>query len=169
MDITPKTNINKLLEAYPQLESYLMGINKKYRKLKNPVLRRTVGRIATLTQVAKVGGFEVGDLVDRLRKEVGQPPLGADAEVPAETAEPKPDWADTPPSVTLDGTALLDAEKNPLAEVSKALKKMEKGEILCLETDFLPAPLIDTFREQGLEVYSTARSETDYCTKVRKN
>ncbi|OQX60002.1 MAG: hypothetical protein B5M52_01560 [Helicobacteraceae bacterium 4484_230] len=167
MEITPKTNINALLQAYPELEAYLMQLNKKYKKLKNPVLRRTVGRIATLTQVAKIGGFEVLDLVNRLRSEVAQPPLGETAvETEAKEVEKRPEWAKAVPAVTLDGTALLDAEKNPLTEVSKAMKTLEPAEVLCLTTDFSPAPLIDTFREQGYAVWSEEYNENDYRTYI---
>jgi hypothetical protein len=167
MEITPKTNINALLRAYPELEAYLMQLNKKYKKLKNPVLRRTVGRIATLTQVAKIGGFEVLDLVNRLRSEVDQPPLGETAvKTVAEETEKQPEWAKTAPTVTLDGTALLDAEKNPLTEMSRAIKTLKPAEVLCLTTDFLPVPLIDTFREQGYAVWSETCSESDYRTYI---
>ncbi len=169
MEITPQTNINALLKAYPELESFLMGLNKKYKKLKNPVLRKTVGRIATLTQVAKIGGFETADLVNRLRKEVGQAPLDV-SENTAENAaaEPKPAWAGKAPAVTIDATALLDAQKNPLGEVSKALKTLAADETLCLTSDFLPEPLIDTFRDQGYDVWSEQRDEEHYRTYIRR-
>ena len=68
MKITPQTKIHDLLKTYPKLERFLMDLNPKYKKLKNPVLRRTVARIATLTQVAKIGGYDPIELVNMLRK-----------------------------------------------------------------------------------------------------
>jgi len=169
MEITPETNINALLETYPQLEKFLMELNPKYKKLKNPVLRRTIARIATLKQVALIGGYETLDLVNRLREQVGQAPLDQ-GEKPAkhEEKEAPPSWIPEEPAVRLDGGALLDAEKNPLAEVRKALKQQPPGSVLLLETDFLPAPLIDTFREEGYQVYTREIDSQHYRTWIRK-
>ena len=170
LEVTPKTNINALLEAYPQLEAFLMGLNPKYKKLKNPVLRRTIARVATLTQVAMIGGYKPEELVNLIRKELGQPPLGETANPESETPteEPRPDWAGGEPARILDGGALLEEQKNPLAEVRKALKDVPAGQPVRLDTDFLPAPLIDTFREEGLEVWTEKLGESEYRTWVRK-
>jgi hypothetical protein len=170
MEITPKTNINAMLEAYPELENFLMGINPKYKKLKNPVLRRTIARMATLTQVAMIGGYKPEELVNLIRKELGQPPLGEtgapESVMPAEKS--RPGWAAGEPALILDGGALLDAEKNPLAEVRKALKEVPAGHPVRLDTDFLPAPLIDAFREEGLEVWNEKKGESEYSTWIIK-
>jgi uncharacterized protein (DUF2249 family) len=169
MEITPQTNINALLEAYPRLESYLMGLNPKYKKLKNPILRRTVARIASLSQVAKIGGYDPVELTNLIRKELGQPPLGENDETKSspETEEQKPAWVNDA-ALILDAGALLKAEKNPLAEVRKAMKKLEPGQTLRLDTDFLPAPLIDTFKEDGIPVWTEKLSENEFHTWLLK-
>ena len=169
MEITPQTKIHDLLKTFPQLEKFLMDLNPKYKKLKNPVLRRTVARIATLTQVAKIGGYDPIDLVNRLRKEVGQPPLSMQENpVESQERESAPEWIAKKPEATIDANKLLDEEKNPLAEVSKALKGLKEGDVVLIESDFLPSPLIDTFKEQGHEVYSQKESETRYLTYIKK-
>ncbi len=168
LEITPKTKVHDLLEAYPQLEEFLIGLNPKYRKLKNPILRRTVAKIATLTQVAMIGGYGVAELVNRLRKEVGQPPLDA-AEAEESSPQKTPLWISEEPAKILDANALLEEEKNPLSETTRALRALESGEILLIESDFLPAPLIDTFKEQGHEVYSAEESPGHFLTYIRKS
>ena len=45
--ITPKTKVGELLDAYPELEPVLMGLAPAFNKLKNPVLRKTIGKVAT--------------------------------------------------------------------------------------------------------------------------
>ena len=169
MEITPQTKIHDLLKTFPQLEKFLMDLNPKYKKLKNPVLRRTVARIATLTQVAKIGGYDPIDLVNRLRKEVGQPPLSMQENpVESQERESAPEWIAKKPEATIDANKLLDEEKNPLAEVSKVLKGLKEGDVVLIESDFLPSPLIDTFKEQGHEVYSQKENETRYLTYIKK-
>ena len=46
MVISPKTKVGELLDAYPELESVLMEMSPAFEKLKNPILRRTVARVA---------------------------------------------------------------------------------------------------------------------------
>ena len=53
--ITPKTKVLELIEAFPQLEDVLIDYVPAFEKLKNPVLRWTVGRITSLQQAAAVG------------------------------------------------------------------------------------------------------------------
>jgi len=65
--ITPKTKIYDLLEAYPQLEDPLITAAPQFKKLKNPILRRTIARVTTLSQAATIGGIRVEDLVNALR------------------------------------------------------------------------------------------------------
>jgi TusA-related sulfurtransferase len=168
MEITPKTKVNDLLNAYPELEAFLMRLNPKYKKLKNPILRRTVAKIATLTQVAKIGGYDVLELVNLLRKEVGQPPLGEEAKPAEEEVAQAPTWISEEPKAIIDANKLLDEEKNPLAEVSKTLKSLQSGDIVLIESDFLPSPLIDTFKEQGHEVYAKEAEEGKFLTYIRK-
>jgi hypothetical protein len=69
--ITPKTKVAELIDAYPQLEQVLISYVPAFEKLRNPVLRRTVARITTLQQAAVIGGANVEDLINHLRKEVG--------------------------------------------------------------------------------------------------
>ena len=168
MEITPTTKINDLLNAYPRLEDFLMELNPKYKKLKNPILRRTVARIATLSQVAKIGGYDTIELVNLLRKEVGEPPLHADEEGGERSEEEAPTWIAQRPKIIVDANRLLDEEKNPLAEVSRELKRLKPGETLLIESDFLPSPLIDTFKEQGYEVYAAEAEKDRFMTYVRK-
>ena len=88
--ITPKTKVLELIEAYPQLEDILIDYAPAFKKLKNPVLRKTVARIATLQQAAAVGHVKVEDLINRLRSEVGQDLFSGQSSVAYNTV--KPGW-----------------------------------------------------------------------------
>ncbi len=68
LPITPDTKVGALLEAYPELEEHLIACAPAFAKLRNPLLRRTVAKVATLEQAARVGGIGVRDLVRRLRE-----------------------------------------------------------------------------------------------------
>jgi uncharacterized protein (DUF2249 family) len=147
------------LDEYPFLEEELIKLNPKFKKLKNPVLRRTVARIASVKQAAKVGGMDPGELLNFLRQKVGQAPV--DVEVQEERAV-APEWITAEPKIIIDGNKLLDEGKNPLAELSKAIKDLHKGDVVLLLTDFRPEPLIEEMKKRGHEVYSDAEGERHY-------
>lgn len=75
MEITDQVKVNQLLQEFPQLEAFLISINPKFEKLKNPILRRSIGSIATLKQAALVADLPPAEFVNQLRTEVGQASL----------------------------------------------------------------------------------------------
>ena len=108
MEITSQSKLFDVLEAYPFLESQIINIAPPFQNLKNPVLRRTVGKIATLEKVAQVGGMSVYKLVNTLRKAVGQDELQAASsrnvviEIPRVADDPE--WIAGEPQFTINGT-----------------------------------------------------------------
>ena len=84
MTITPKTTVHTLLKEYPFLLDFLAGYHPEFKKLTNPVLRRTVGRMATLDAVAEQGNVPLNQLM-----------LDIAAEIEAKTGS-RPEIADKP-------------------------------------------------------------------------
>jgi DUF438 domain-containing protein len=72
MELSAKTRVNDLITKYPFLKDYLVGLNPEFRMLDNPVMRRTVGRIATLGRVALIGGMDLKVLLDGIASEIGK-------------------------------------------------------------------------------------------------
>jgi hypothetical protein len=67
-----KIKVLELIETYPELEDVLIEYAPAFKNLKNQVFRRTVAKIAKLQQAAAIGGVKTEELINRLRKEVGQ-------------------------------------------------------------------------------------------------
>jgi len=141
--ITPKTKIHDLLEAYPDLEEELIRIAPTFKKLKNPVLRRTVARVTNLRQAATVAGLNVEELVNALRQKSGQDSIsGFDNENQYNTTVPN--WfSATKITETLDIREMLQEGEQPVHPVLTAAKKLGDDDILEVIAPFLPAPLID--------------------------
>lgn len=156
--ITPKTKVLQLIETYPQLEEVLINYVPAFSKLKNPILRRTVAKIATLQQAATIGNVKVGDLINHLRKEVGQELMSDEAETPYNMT--KPTWFDQNLVVQeLDVREMLAAGEHPVNQVMSDLKKLPANSIYKLIAPFLPAPLID--KASSLEVKHWVVREKD--------
>lgn len=159
--ITPKTKVGELLDAYPQLEETLIGYVPAFETLKNPVLRRTIGRVTTLQQAASVGGVQVEDLINTLRKEVGQD-LFAGVEG-ARYNTVRPAWfAEDRVAATLDARAMLAAGEHPVGQVIADLNKMAPGQIYKLLAPFLTAPLIDKATSLGAAHWVTRQGDGAY-------
>lgn len=140
--ITPKTKILQAIEAYPQLEELLISYVPAFVKLKNPVLRKTVARIATLQQAAAIGNVPVEELINKLRAEVGQNLFTQNENQMYNTQQPE--WYnESLIAGELDARPMLAAGEHPVNQVIADLKILETGKIYKLTAPFLPAPLID--------------------------
>jgi hypothetical protein len=163
--ITPELKVGDFLATYPELEAVLVAQAPAFANLKNPVLRRTVARVATLAQAARVGGVDVRALVRTLREAAGvkdEPVIGAGSSVDvaasaAATDDACPSWYDASHVVsTLDADEWLARGDHPLGEMQRRVQALTCHQIVCLDSGFVPAPLVDAFRRQGLEVATFA-------------
>jgi hypothetical protein len=154
--IDAKTKVGPLLDAYPDLEDVLIGIAPPFRKLKNPLLRRSVAKVASLKHVAAVGRVPLDGLLNKLRIAVGQEPVGhAEGEESGDYFSEQPTWFDKARVVrTIDELADTPADTMALPTVAKAAESLGEGDILELVTTFLPAPGIDIMRDRGFRVWS---------------
>ena len=119
LPIMPSTKVAALLDRYPQLEDVLIGMAPPFRKLKNPILRKSVAKVASLRQAAAVGRLPVEELVNRLRTAVGQQPLAPEdlGDTVSYFAE-QPDWFDRAKIVcSIDQRLGGDEDKMPIVTV----------------------------------------------------
>ncbi len=166
--ITPRTKVGELLDYFPELEPVLMELAPAFRRLKNPILRKTIGKVATLQQASLIGNISVGDLVNRLRKEVGQEQLIM-SDAASGTQGLPPGWLkEKKIAIAFDATLLINSGKNPMQQILHNLDKTEKDEVFKLTSPFIPAPIIDKISKMGYEHYTNKISETEFHTFFHK-
>lgn len=160
LTITPETKVGPLLDRYPQLEAPLMKLSPAFAKLRNPLLRKTVAKVATLQQVAKIGEVPIGTLINTLRKELGIEEKWKGGAADKSDGSDVPEWfAQAKISMLLDAAPILEAGEHPLNRVMSELQKLEPGAIYELVTPFVPAPLLDAVSKKGFEVWSQKQSD----------
>lgn len=160
--ITPKTKIYDLLEHYPQLEEVLTGQAPQFRKLTNPVLRKTITKITSLSQAATIAGLNVEVLVNTLRCEVGQDDMHAMSESSVINFM-QPEWfAEDKVSHDLDVREMLHRGEHPVHEVLAAVKALDEGTILRMIAPFNPVPLIEKSLSLGYQHWVNKISEEEY-------
>jgi hypothetical protein len=140
MDISANTKIDDLLKEYPFLEDFLVKLSPQFKGLKNPIMRKILGKVATLSKVAGIGGLDLDDFL-----------ASVTAEINRQTGQ-----AAKPEGSTPDGDAAGDAISDPeekqtaLKEIIKALHAGE--DMAVLKQRF--SQLID-----GVEASEIARME----------
>ncbi len=161
--ITPKTKIFDLLEAYPQLEDVLISFAPPFKKLKNPVLRKTITKITNLSQASVIGGIKVEELINKLRAEVGQTASGSIETEDSNYTTEKPDWFDESNiSESINIREMLNAGEQPVHEVLALLKKLDSGKILKVIAPFIPAPLIDKSLSLNYEHWLDKKADEEF-------
>lgn len=154
-NITPETKVGKLLEDFPELEDTLIRLSPSFKKLRNPVLRKTVAKVATLRQVAKVGDIPLADLINALRRETGLTEVDVIEGDAAGGIDERPEWSDAARIVQrFDARPMIEAGQQPLGTVLTQIKELKEGEIYELITPFVPVPLIDMVKEKGYAVWT---------------
>jgi hypothetical protein len=156
--IGPETTVGALLEAYPELESALIEMAPAFAKLRNPVVRRTVAKVATLEQAAKIGGISLQSMILQLRNLTGQsvqelPVLEPEHEASSDNAS----WLTAGRIVEeIDADAMLERGIHPIGKIREAVAALAPGEVVVLRSSFRPQPLIETLRNAGAAVHSSS-------------
>lgn len=170
MEINAHTKVGALLAAHPELEEPLIEWVPAFAKLRNPILRATVAKVASLEQAARVGGVPLPrshTVPSPMRLGLEEGP-GKEA-APSRTVEVWPDWFHPEKVVaTLDAAALLQEGGHPLAQVKKALAAHPAGSIVVLNSDFEPAPLLDQLSREGFQV-TCIHNGGAFRTAIRRN
>jgi hypothetical protein len=155
-NITPETKVGALLDNYPDIEELLISLSPSFKKLRNPVLRKTVAKVANLRQVAQVENIPLAELINKLRKAAGLDLVDSDEIEGSSCGSTRPEWVQKMKVVeTFDAGSLIDSGGFPLHEINPKLKEMKEGEMFLLITPFLPAPMLDAMKKQGYQCWST--------------
>ncbi len=166
--INPETKVGELLDAFPEAEGVLVELAPRFKALSNPVLRRTVARVTTLEQAARVGGIQVSVMILALRSALG---VGGEAVAEGDSAGvgETPAWVEnSAPVAVIDAGALLDAGETPVGEVTRRLARMEPGQVLKIAAPFNPAPLVDAVRAKGHEVFTASCASDEWVVFIQR-
>ncbi|MFH2008490.1 MAG: DUF1858 domain-containing protein [bacterium] len=166
--ITPDLKVAKLLFEYPELEEVLIGIAPAFKKLRNPVLRKTVARITSLRQAARVGGVSVGALVNKLRVAAGQEEAFLGEEGGDAASTERPAWVQSSTVELFDAREAIEGGGHPLPQALAAVDKLEAGHAFAIVTPFLPAPMIDKIEQKGFRSWTEQKGPEHFVTYFAK-
>ena len=70
MELNPNVKVNDLLNRYPFLKDFLITLSPEFKMLDNPIMRKTVGRVASLKKAAMIAGLDVQKVLDDIAAEI---------------------------------------------------------------------------------------------------
>jgi len=172
MAILAKTKIKDALEKYPELKDVLKGLSPRFKKLDNPVIFKMVSRWATFSDVARIGGLSICELLHALNEAIGtEEELSKYAPECIKEREPEisdekiPDWVEKAQQVVL-----MDVrERNDffLPEVLSAINRLEQDQVLLVINSFYPAPLANMLQEKGNAFYYQQVSPVEHRLHIK--
>jgi DUF438 domain-containing protein len=70
MKLSPDTKLNNLLNEYPFIKEFLIELDPHFKALEKPLLRKTIGKVATLGKISMIGGIELNILLAEIAGEI---------------------------------------------------------------------------------------------------
>jgi uncharacterized protein (DUF2249 family) len=144
-----------------------------FEMLRNAAARRTMARLVTIEQAARIAGIDAATLVARLNVALGVDPSeaaaassseGADASAAARAEGAPAGLLETPAEriVDLDVRDDLRAGREPFRKIFDAARALPPGHVLRLRAIFEPAPLYAVLGKQALGHYTERLAADDW-------
>ena len=172
--------IASVLAHDERLLDVFVAASPTFEKLRSAAMRKTMARLVTVEQAARIAGIEPGRLVAQLNAALGEVAPGtsaAPAVVPVPDAAPAPALVPVPaaalvpvpaawrtaPLVDLDVREALRAGQEPFSRILDAARALPVGSVLRVRAIFEPAPLYAVLAKYGLAHATERLADDDWC------
>lgn len=167
MIVTRNTKISKILRENMDAIEVIATINKHFKKLKNPVLRRVLAPRVTVKDAAKIGNISTNTFLKHLEA-AGFQVVYEQEEASHQNPDNKNLTLDRKNVVLLDVRPIILAGNDPFADIMKAIKNLKKGQTLELINVFEPTPIIQILEEKGYKSWTEKIDSEEYHTYFSK-
>jgi DUF438 domain-containing protein len=170
MELNAKTKIDSLLKQYPFLLDFLITLSPHFKNLKNPLIRKTMGKVATLKQAADIGGLDIEGLISALTAEIDKQTVtdgGSDKSAPAAMDETPTDSVEKQEILKgiirdLHDGADMEVLKERFRELSQGVEAIEIAKMeQALMDEGLPVEEIKRLCDVHVEIFKEALEEQD--------
>lgn len=173
MKINKNSRVSTLIDENEAVIDVIASINKNFKKLKNPILRKVLAPRVSIADAAKVGGVTIDVLLNKL-KDIGFEFEGDPGQVKEYEEKHSEDKStgknvDNNKLVILDVRPTLDSGKDPFDIIMKTVKVLKEDETLKIINTFEPIPLIRKLQAKGYESWTERPDDGTVVTYFRHN
>jgi len=169
MKVTKDTKISKILKENPASIDVIAGINSNFKKLQNPILRRSLATRVSVKDAARIGKVPVNDFLKALEK------IGFEVSFVKDDFKNDSNLTVMPPDfsnkeiITLDVRPIIAQGKDPFGYINKTAKSIKPKQVLLIINDFEPIPLIDYLTGKNFVHWMTQDDKGNYLTYFKLN
>ena len=156
MIVTKDTKISTLINENEASIEAIAAVNKNFRKLKNPFLRKMLAPRVSISDAAKIGDTTVEEILKKLA-DIG-------FEIENTNNETTSNYKKSTNNMTrnkiveFDARPILAGGVDPFKQIMESLKLLKADETLLIINTFEPVPLLNVLRSKGYE-YEVERPE----------
>lgn len=166
-EIVPEMLVGEMLKNYPELKEVLIEMSPIFMRLKNPILRRSVEKSATLKQVAAVGNISEESLVNKLRIAAGYSEINIEGH--NSVLKEKSGWVKNEKIKSqYDISSDLENQIHPSIKIKQEMADLKSGEMFLILTPFIPAPKLAILERKGFEIFTEKLNENSFRTFVKR-
>lgn len=165
MEVTKDTKISDIINTNKEAINTIASINKHFKKLKNPILRKVLASKISIKEASKIGGISINEFLEKLEK-IGFKVVYDNDKSNEIIVEKKESHQLN--IVSFDVRPILDEGLDPFKEIMRKIKGLQSGETLKIISTFEPIPLIKILREKGYKVWTEPINEQEYHTFFHK-
>ncbi len=155
MKITKDTKISNIIKENKNAIDVIATINKSFRKLKNPFLRKLFAPRVSVKDAAKIGRTTGNEILKKLEE------IGFEVEYNKKTDNKnniKINKMKYKKVITLDVRPILNLGTDPYHAIMSSLRTMKNEETLLIINSFEPVPLLNKLQKKGY-IYEVKRLE----------
>lgn len=158
MVLNKDSKISDILKENEKAIDTIASVNKNFKKLQNPFLRKLFAPRVSIKDAAKIGGTRANEILKKLEK------VGFKVEYSKnETIDIKQEnniLMKKDKVVKLDVRPILATGTDPYHAIMDTLKTMEEDETLLIINTFEPVPLLNKLKKQGYD-YKVERPDNE--------
>ena len=169
MLVTKDTKISKILKEKPEAIDVIAAIHPNFKKLQNPILRRSLATRVSVKDAARIGKVPVNEFLKALEH------AGFEVELVSDEFQNTSELAVMPPDfsgkeiVELDVRPIINQGKDPFGYINKTAKKIKPGQVLLIINDFEPIPLVEYLIGKNFVHWMTQDAQGNYLSYFKLN
>lgn len=160
MIVTKETKISQIINENIDSIDTIASINKHFKKLKNPILRKVLASRVSVKEASKIGGTTINDFLQRLEK-IGFEVVYEEEDIQLENTN----FYDENLQITsLDVRLIIESGNDPFKQIMQGIKQLNEGEALQVINVFEPIPLIKILKSKNYKTWTNKISNEEFHT-----